>query len=97
LSIEVHPAAEAEAREAFRRYHERDPVVGMRFLAALDRAIEHVQANPNRWPAFVHDTRRILIRRFPFSIIYRADSERVLVLAVAHQKRRPGYWNRRRG
>ena len=95
MKIELHPAAEAEAREAFVRYRERDTAVASRFIAALDKAIERVEDNPERWPEYLHGTQRLLVRRFPFAIIYRVIEQRVLVVAIAHQKRRPGYWRRR--
>jgi hypothetical protein len=41
------------------------------------------------------DTRRVLLRRFPFSVVYAADSDVALVIAVAHHSRRPGYWCKR--
>lgn len=95
MKVELHPAAEAEAREAFVRYRERDPVVASRFIAALDKAIERIADNPERWPDYLHGTQRLLVRRFPFVIVYRVVAQRVLVVAIAHQKRRPGYWRRR--
>lgn len=64
-------------------------------MSALDRAIERIGENPERWPVYLHGTRRVLLRHFPFGIIYRVDSERILVVAIAHQRRRPGYWQQR--
>jgi plasmid stabilization system protein ParE len=95
LDLELHPAAEAEARAALLRYRARDPAVADRFIAALDRAMERVANDPERWPSYSHGTRRLLLRRFPFAIIYRVALTRTLVVAIAHQRRRPGYWRRR--
>jgi toxin ParE1/3/4 len=95
LELVVHPAAEAEGREAWLRYRAIDPIVATRFLAALDRVMSQVAEHPDRSPVHVHGTRRALVRRFPFSVIYRADSSRILVVAIAHQRRRPDYWRRR--
>lgn len=95
MELELHPAAEAEAREAWLRYRAGDPEVAVRFMAALDRAIEHVAAGPERWPLYLYGTRRILVRRFPYSVVYRIETRRVLVVAISHQHRRPGYWRRR--
>jgi plasmid stabilization system protein ParE len=95
LKLELHPAAEAEAREARLRYRASDPAVADRFMAALDRAMDHIADNPERWPLYLHETRRMLVRRFPFSIIYRVEAQRILVVAISHQRRRPGYWRRR--
>jgi plasmid stabilization system protein ParE len=95
LIVQLHPAAEAEAREAWLRYRAYDPAVAGRFDNALGRAIDRIADSPNRWPSYLHGTRRLVLRRFPFAIVYRVDAERVLVLAIAHQRRRPGYWTRR--
>jgi len=95
LELELHPAAEAEAREARLRYRASDPTVAVRFMAALDRAMDQVADHPERWPSYLHGTRRLLVRRFPFAIVYRVEAQRVLVVAIVHQRRRPGYWRRR--
>jgi len=95
LELALHPAAEAEVREAWLRYRASDPVVASRFMAALDRAIEQIADHPERWPLYLHGTRRHLLRRFPFSVVYRVEVRSVLVVAIAHQRRRPGYWRRR--
>lgn len=64
-------------------------------MDTLDRSIAHVADHPERWPLYLHGTRRMLVRRFPLAIIYRVEAQRVLVVAIAHQRRRPGYWRRR--
>jgi plasmid stabilization system protein ParE len=61
----------------------------------LDDAMERISMHPDRWPRYLHGTRRLLARRFPFAVIYRVTADRVLVVAIAHQKRRPGYWRQR--
>lgn len=92
LPVELHPEAEAEARDARRWYAERDAKAATRFMAALDHAIELISEAPERWPIYLHETRRVLTRRYPFAVIYRVLADRVLVVAVAHQHKRPGYW-----
>jgi hypothetical protein len=64
-------------------------------MLKLDRAIDAIGDVPARWPAYLHNTRKFVLRRFPFTVADRIDPERVLVVAIAHQKRRPGYWARR--
>lgn len=95
MHLELHPAAEAEARQAWLRYRAHDSAVATRFIMALDAALERIANQPLRWRMYLHGARRILVRRFPFSILYRVDPERVLIIAIAHQKRRPGYWQPR--
>jgi len=50
---------------------------------------------PERWPEHLQGTRRFLLHRFPFSIVYRLKGDVIEVVAIAHAKRRPGYWKRR--
>lgn len=95
MELVVHPAAEAEGREAWLRYRAIDPALASRFLAALDSAMARLSENPDRWPLYLHGTRRLLVHRFPFALIYRVSSGSTLVVAIAHQRRRPGYWRRR--
>jgi hypothetical protein len=64
-------------------------------VAEIDRAFSLIDESPERWPAYVGATRRFLLGKFPFSIVYRARAGSILVLAVAHAKRRPGYWRTR--
>ena len=93
--LELHPAAVAEATAVRRWYAERDPDVADGFIEALDRAIAQIAEAPLRWPPYVEGTRRLLTRRFPFSIIYRISGDSVLIVAIAHQRQRPGYWSPR--
>jgi hypothetical protein len=59
--------------------------------------MDAIQRMPATWPSFAHGTRRFLLKRFPCSVIYRADDTRIVVIAVAHAQRRPDYWRRRIG
>jgi len=93
--FELHPEAILEAQAAHDWYRARSESAASAFLNELERALEQVRANPERWPRAQDDTRRLLLRRFPFSLVYRVRAEGVLVIAVAHDKRRPGYWRLR--
>ena len=64
-------------------------------MGETDRAVEAISSNPERWPQVEENTQQYLLRRFPYAVIYRARAERVLVVAVAHMRRRPGYWRGR--
>jgi plasmid stabilization system protein ParE len=94
-SVELHPEAIAEARAAYLWYAERNPVAGNAFMAALDQAVSRILESPERWPAHLHATRKFLLRRFPYSVIYRPTATTVQIVAVAHGRRRPGYWKSR--
>jgi len=93
--LELHPAALAEAEEAAAWYAERDPRVAARFAEELDAALERIAEAPHRWPVYIHGTRRVRLTRFPYLVPYREETSRILVVAVAHAKRKPGYWRKR--
>ena len=93
--IDFHPAAVKEARVAHRWYLRRSPWAANRFRVALEAALKQIAESPDRWPAYLHQTRYRLVRRFPFIIVYRQLANRLQILAVAHGKRRPGYWEKR--
>ena len=94
-SLVIHPAALEELQSALRWYLRRSEVATAKFVASVDRAIEAVTGSPSRWPIGDHGTRKFIVRRFPFAIIYRETEDSVQILAVAHGHRRPGYWKGR--
>ena len=91
----VHPAAWAEIEAAADWYQEHSGDAAISFLNTILDALETISQAPQRWPAYLHDTRRFVVQRFPFSIIFLDGLQAVNVLAVAHNKRRPGYWRER--
>ena len=58
-------------------------------------AIDLVLASPRRWPASDLDTRKFVLRRFPYAVIYHERKSVVRILAIAHGRRQPGYWKNR--
>jgi plasmid stabilization system protein ParE len=94
-TFEFHPDALLAAWDARRWYAERDPLAADAFLAELDIAQSQVTAHRDRWPPYLHGTRRYRLRRFPYLLVYHPTPDRITVLAVAQAKRRPGYWKAR--
>ncbi len=93
--IDVHPEAVAEARAAAQWYRERSALAADAFLAELDHAIERIAENPEMQPHYVRGTRRYLLQRFPFYLVYREVSGKLEIIAIAHGRRKPGYWKTR--
>ena len=93
-ALVIHPEAAEEARRARVWYEGRSLNASRSFTDKLEVAIDHILDSPGGWPLVHNPYRRYLMHRFPFGIIYRydADSNTVTILAVAHLKRRPGYW-----
>jgi plasmid stabilization system protein ParE len=95
-SAEFHDEATAEYEAAFDWYLERSPDAALGFDAEVDRALAEIIAAPRRWASGPHSTRRFLLRKFPFTLIYREQgSGSILIVAVAHTSRKPGYWKGR--
>lgn len=95
IAVEVHPAARLEMQAAYAWYFERNPAAAVALLAEIDHAIELISENPAMWSPYLEGTRRFVLRRFPFSVVYRESSACALVVAFAHGRRRPGYWQSR--
>lgn len=93
--VKLHADARAEALEAQAWYWERSEGAGDAFLLELEQALDEIAENPDRWPSYLGGTRRFALRRFPYLLVYRRKARGVQVIAVAHAKRRPGYWRPR--
>jgi plasmid stabilization system protein ParE len=89
------PAAADEAAEARDWYAERSHALRERFLADLRAALLAIHDAPERWPQIAPGLRRMLLRRFPYAVLYVVEADQIHVVAVMHQRRRPGYWQKR--
>lgn len=94
-SVVFHPDAVEEAQAARQWYVQRSQSAADSFLAELDRGIEVISQAPERWPLFKHGTRRCLFHRFPFQLVDRLVDDNIQVVAIAHGRRKPGYWKSR--
>ena len=90
--IEIHPGAKSELREGADWYEQRSPGLGRDLLDEAARAVESIRQRPTRWPVHRAGTRKRLLHRFPYAVIYRIEDERILIAAFAHLRRRPAYW-----
>ena len=90
--LRLHPAAAAETEAAYAWYMERSPPAAELFVAALEQAFHRISESPERWPRLRGSVRRYVLRRFPFSVVYQVRPDIIVVVAVAHHRRRPGFW-----
>jgi plasmid stabilization system protein ParE len=93
--VVLDPRAEDDARQAFLWYAERRAVAAADFQAELTRAVEDLTETALAWPGKELGVRSRVLEKYPYTLFYRVAAEEVLIVAVAHQKRRPGYWKRR--
>ncbi len=92
---QFHPEAAAEFEEAVRFYKERGHTLGARFTHEVKITIRKIVATPERWHVLEKDVRRCLVRVFPYVVLYTMEDDYVLIVALAHGKREPGYWRHR--
>jgi toxin ParE1/3/4 len=95
LPLTIHPDVYNEVSDAFRWYEGHARGLGEDFIAELDDALALVQRMPNTWPILSSPFRRFLLKRFPFGVIYTPRETEILVVAVMHLSRKPGYWQQR--
>jgi plasmid stabilization system protein ParE len=93
--VEILPETEAEIRASFLWYFERSPIAADAFRIAALQAIDQLAVDPLIWPGDENGIRRHSLRHFPYTIFYEIQGTIVTVLAVAHQRRKPGYWRER--
>jgi len=89
------PDARAEFLLALEYYEECQPGLGRRFRDAVEKELDHVREMPFRFRVLHTPFRRCLVPKFPYSIIFTIEPALILVIAVAHAKRKPGYWHDR--
>jgi plasmid stabilization system protein ParE len=97
-TLRVHTDASEELAEAVQWYEARRRGLGRELFDAVVASVESLQETPEMGAPLSADrrTRRFLLPRFPYHIVYRLTSSEIIVVAVSHTKRRPGYWRRRR-
>ena len=93
----VRRAAEADIADAALWYEQRAPGLGAEFLRAADVTLAEVARMPERFPAVYRESRRALLRRFPYAIYFVATSAQVSVIACMHARRDPRMWEERVG
>lgn len=84
--------ASRELEAAASYYNSQQPGLGQKFLAEVRRARDRIVLLPKAAPEIRGGVRRRSIHRFPYHVIYRLDSDQILVIAIAHKRRRPDFW-----
>lgn len=100
--IRIEPEADEELLQAARWYERRRPGLGMEFLATIGVALEVIERHPSSGSPVPKvrtelRARRVVLRRFPYAVIFLELETEIRVLAFAHHRQRPGYWLRRVG
>lgn len=91
----VHPEAEVEFARDTEFYANRSRRLAVEFTNAVDDGLVFVRENPEAGTPIRGALRSWVVRRFPYSLIYREEADRIYILALAPQRRRPEYWRKR--
>ena len=95
MRVDFHPEATAELETSADWYLLRGPSAAQGFALAVETALDRIARFPERYPRIDAHHRSGNVENYPFQIIYRDDDQRIYIIAIAHAKRRPGYWKRR--
>jgi toxin ParE1/3/4 len=93
--VRFHPEARLELRAAIQWYRDQDRAVATELRATVTNGLREIALSPQRWLKYLHGTHRYVLQRFPFTIVYLEQEEWVSIVAIAHGKRKPGYWRNR--
>ena len=93
--IVLHPEAEAEIVEAAQFYEVNIPGLGSDFLGEVEQGLKQITEKPEAYQRIGRRVRRKSLWRFPYNLIYAVYTDRIRIVACAHQKRRPFYWRKR--
>lgn len=93
--VVLAPAAESDIAEAFTWYRRRSALAAYAFRTEIFEAIDRIAVAPLSWPEDADGNRRRVLPRFPYTVHFGVAGQTVTVLAIAHHRRRPGYWQTR--
>ncbi len=95
IPVTILHEAEVELPEVVAYYEEKSPGLGLDLEAEIEQSIRTIRDFPERWPLREDGTRRYLTHRFPYLVIYAYLKDHIWIIAIAHCKRRHGYWKDR--
>lgn len=95
MNFYFHPQADAEFDEAVQYYDERQHGLGLEFAEEVYSTISRISEYPDAWSPMSKNTRRCLVSRFPFGVIFQVKNGMLRIIAVANLHRRPNYWKDR--
>lgn len=89
--------AEEEINISAQYYNKKAFGLGIHFLKEIEKSLQNILKYPERWPISFKNIQKYNMSRFPFSLYYVFEKEldKIIILAVAHQRRKPGYWKKR--
>jgi hypothetical protein len=93
--IFLHPLALDEIIESKNFYDSKVEGLGTQLLEEMDRAFKLIEEDPASWLSYDNNLYRFILKRFPFSVIYRIRKDKIEIIALMHHHRKPLYWKKR--
>ena len=97
IQIIILPQAEEEMMKSAQYYNQRVSNLGFDFLNEVENAVKEIRNSPTRWSFVDKSIQKYILKRFPFTLFYEFISEekKIIIISIAHQKRKPFYWKYR--
>ena len=92
MNIEISEFAHEESDEAVLFYELQQRGLGLRFRGEVRKSIDRIKRHPKAWPIERGEVRRCFVYKFPYKVLYSVQNSNIIILAIAHQHRKPGYW-----
>lgn len=92
MKVEFLPEADEEFREAARYYESEAAGVGLSFIAAVHKAVDEIVELPLATQVYRADIRKKVLRHFSYNLFYAIETDIIVIVAVAHHRKRPNYW-----
>ncbi|AXJ02501.1 ParE toxin of type II toxin-antitoxin system, parDE [Cyclonatronum proteinivorum] len=95
MRVTFQPAAQKEMFESVAYYEQKDHGLGSKFLYEIDSTLSLISAYPESGTLLNAYARRVLLKGFPFGVVYRIYNNQIVILAIMHLRRKPNYWVKR--
>jgi len=95
MRIRFSEAAKLELQDAINYYNEQSEGLGYEFANEVKLTTDRILGFVDSWPKLSANTRRARTNRFPYGLVYTNDNEVIIIVAVMHLHRKPGYWKSR--
>ena len=95
MKVRFHPEAEFELCAAREWYALQRSGLDAEFMRCIDEAVARIKRNPEMFPFALRNAKKVVVKRFPYTVYYEIGEEEIMILAIFHAKRNPEQWQKR--